>query len=131
MRCARRRAGSRVPRAPPRNWAYLDRRSNQRLENSESTGIISRLRSFPFGLPDFCLPSDLYNFVDGPEPTGLYSTRTPMLNFQRMLKLRSSRTPLGIVFGLQRGRHVIHRPSARCVLTYSFELLLCSEHTID
>src|SRR6266478_4456852 len=110
VRCARLRAWSRVPRAPPRNWAYLDKRSNQRLENSESTGIISRLRSFPFGLPDFCLPSDLYNFVDGPEPTGLYSTRTPMLNFQRMLKLRSSRTPLGIVFGLQRGRHVIHRP---------------------
>src|SRR5580704_4204182 len=64
MRCARPRAWSRVPRAPPRNWAYLDRRSNQRLENSESTGIISRLRSFPFGLPGFCLPSNLYNFLE-------------------------------------------------------------------
>jgi hypothetical protein len=27
-------------------------------------------------------------FSMGPEPTGLYSTRTPLLNFQRMLKLR-------------------------------------------
>jgi hypothetical protein len=35
-----------------------------------------------------CLPSNLYNFLDGPEPTGFYSTRTPMLKFQRMLKLR-------------------------------------------
>src|ERR1700726_1885983 len=92
MPCARPRAWSRVPRAPPRNWAYLDRRSNQRLENSESTGIISRLRSFPFGLPGFCLSSNLYNFVDGPEPTGLYSTRTPKLKFQHMLKLRPDLT---------------------------------------
>src|ERR1700694_6001736 len=92
MRYARRRAWSRVPRAPPRNWAYLDRRSNQRLENSESTGIISRLRSFPFGLPGFRLLSNPYNFLDGPEPTGLYSTRTPMPNAQHMLKLRPDLT---------------------------------------
>src|ERR1700694_2950215 len=51
MRCARPRAWSRVPRAPLRNWAYLDRRSTQRSGNLESTGIVSRPRSLPFGLP--------------------------------------------------------------------------------
>jgi len=89
VRCARPTAWSRVRRVLLRNWAYLDRRSNQRLENSESTGIISRRRSFCVSLPEFRIPSNLTNFVNG--PNGLDFTRRShrMLKFQHHgLKLR-------------------------------------------
>ena len=62
-----------------------DRRSNQRLGNWESTGIVSRPRSFPISFANFSsgrafrssLIYQAYNFLDARERTGLYVTAIP------------------------------------------------------
>jgi len=64
------------------------------------------------GMHGVCDQAPSAHLIRAPQSGGIGKAKAVSTDRGRFRDDQSSRSTLGIVFGLQRGRHVIHRPSA-------------------